>query len=113
MRIYDKNLNKISLSPKISKKADYLVTWLIDYYQIYSNDDTRMTLTYFTAKSYLFLYAFVWEKDKNDMFVYDIKVGRCSQSNEYMKHYEYQRSMPFIDIHPRSFRFNRFKTSFP
>ena len=30
---------------------------LIDYYQIYSNDDTGMTLTYFTAKSYLFPYA--------------------------------------------------------
>ena len=37
-----------------------------------------MTLTYFTAKSYLFPYAFVWEKDKNNMFVYDIKVGRLS-----------------------------------
>ena len=32
--------------------------------------------------------------------VYDIKVGRCSQLNEYMKLYEYPRSMPFIDLHP-------------
>ena len=86
---------------------------LIVFYQIYSNDDTGMTLTYFTAKSYLFPYAFVWEKDKNNIFVYDIKVGRCSQSNEYMKHYEYQRSRSFIDLHPRSLRFNPFKTSFP
>ena len=26
------------------------------------------------------------------IIVYDIKVGRCSQLNEYMKLYEYQRS---------------------
>ena len=36
--------------------------------------------------------------------VYDIKVGRCSQLNEYMKLYEYQRS--------RSFRVNIFKLLF-
>ena len=30
--------------------------------------------------------------------VYDIKVGRCSQLNEYMKFFEYQRS--FIDLGP-------------
>ena len=60
---------------------------LIDYYQIYSNDDTGMTLTYFTAKSYLFPYAFIRGTEKQ--IFYDIKVGRCSQSNEYMKHYEY------------------------
>ena len=28
--------------------------------------------------------------------VYDIKAGRCSQLNEYMKLYEYQRSRSFI-----------------
>ena len=32
--------------------------------------------------------------------VYDIKVGRCSQLNEYMKLYEYQRSRSFIDLVP-------------
>ena len=32
--------------------------------------------------------------------VYDIKVGRCSQLNEYMKLYEYQRSRSFIDLGP-------------
>ena len=32
--------------------------------------------------------------------VYDIKVGRCSQLNEYMKLYEYQRSRPLIDLGP-------------
>ena len=29
-----------------------------------------------------------------------IKVGRCSQLNEYMKPYEYQRSRSFIDLDP-------------
>ena len=32
--------------------------------------------------------------------VYDIKFGRCSQLNEYMKLYEYQRSRSFIDLGP-------------
>ena len=32
--------------------------------------------------------------------VCDIKVGRCSQINEYMKLYEYQRSRSFIDLGP-------------
>ena len=30
--------------------------------------------------------------------VYDVEVGRCSQLNEYMKLYEYQRSRSFIDL---------------
>ena len=71
-----------------------------------------MTLTYFTAKSYLFPYAFVLENDKNNIFVYDIKVGRCSQSNECMNHYEYHKSRTFIDLHLRSLRFNIFKFLF-
>ena len=32
--------------------------------------------------------------------VYDIKVDRCSQINEYMKLYEYQRLRSFIDLGP-------------
>ena len=32
--------------------------------------------------------------------LYDIKVGRCSQLNEYMKFHEYQRSRSFIDLGP-------------
>ena len=32
--------------------------------------------------------------------VCDIKVGRCSQLNEYMKLHEYQRSRSFIDLGP-------------
>ena len=59
-----------------------------EYCQVCSNDDTWLTLTYFTVP-----YAFVWEKVKIMGFseiivVYDIKVGRCSQLNDYMKFYE-------------------------
>ena len=32
--------------------------------------------------------------------VYDIKIGRCSQLNEYMKIYGYQRSRSFVDLGP-------------
>ena len=32
--------------------------------------------------------------------VYDIKVDRCSQLNDYMKLYEYQRSRSIIDLGP-------------
>ena len=53
----------------------------------------------------LSFYAFVWEKVKmmdfsETIVVYDIKVGRCSQLNEYMKLYEYQRSRSVIDLGP-------------
>ena len=34
------------------------------------------------------------------VLVCDIKVGKCSQLNEYMKLYEYQRSRSFIDLVP-------------
>ena len=57
--------------------------WVLVYYQICSNDDPELTLTYFTARSNLVPYAFVWEKGKTMDFsetivVYDVKVGRCS-----------------------------------
>ena len=52
-------------------------------YQVYSNYGPELTLTYFTARSNLVCYAFVWEKGKTMNFsenivVYDVKVGRCS-----------------------------------
>ena len=68
---------------------------VLKYYQVYSNDAVGLTLTYYTARTNFIPYAFVWEKVKTMDFsesvvVYDIKVGRCSQLNEYMKLYEYQ-----------------------
>ena len=38
--------------------------WTLEYYQICSNDDPGLTLTYFTARSNMVLYAFVREKGK-------------------------------------------------
>ena len=74
-------------------------------YQVGSNDDPGLTLTYFTARSNVVPYVFVCEKGKTMDFsetiiVYDIKVCRCSQLNAYMKLCEYQRSRSFIDLGP-------------
>ena len=90
---------------------------MLGYNQVCSNDDPELTLTYFTASSNLVPYAFVWEKGKTmdiseTVVVYGIKIGRCSQLNEYMKLYDYQRSRSFIDLGPRSLRFNIFNLLF-
>ena len=37
---------------------------VLKYYQMCSNDDPGFLLTYFTARSNLVPYAFVWEKGK-------------------------------------------------
>ena len=37
---------------------------VLKYYQVCSIDDPGLTLTYFTARSNLVPYAFVWEKGK-------------------------------------------------
>ena len=54
--------------------------WVLKYYQVCSNDDTGLTLTYFTARSNLVHYAFVWEKGKTKDFsetivVYNLKLA--------------------------------------
>ena len=51
-----------------------------EYYQVCSNDEPGLTLTYFTAMSNLVPYAFVWEKGKTMDFsetivIYDLKLG--------------------------------------
>ena len=66
-------------------------------------DAPGLILNNFTARSNLVPCAIVWEKGKTMDFsetivVYDIKVDRCTQQNEYMKLYEYQRSRSFIDL---------------
>ena len=42
--------------------------WLLEYYRVCSNDDPALTLTYFTPRSNLAPYAFVWEKGKQWIF---------------------------------------------
>ena len=76
---------------------------VLEYYQVYSNDDPGLTLTYYMARSNLVPHAFVWEKGKiidfsETIVVYDVKVGRFSQLNEYVNLYEYQRSRSFISF---------------
>ena len=46
----------------------------------------------------------------SETIVVYVKVGRCSQLNEYMNQYEYQWSRSFIDLGPRSliFTFSNF-----
>ena len=61
--------------------------WVLECYQVYSNDDPYVTLTYFTARSNLTPYAFVWGKGKtiefSETIVFnDINVGRFGQLNE-------------------------------
>ena len=61
---------------------------------ICSNDDPGVTLTYFTARSNLVTYAFLWDKVKTMDFsetnaACDLKVGRCRQLIEIMKVSEY------------------------
>ena len=38
--------------------------WVLEYYQVCSNDHPGFILSFFTARSNLVSYAFVWEKDK-------------------------------------------------
>ena len=46
--------------------------------------------------------------------VHDVKVGRCSQLNEYMKLYEYQRSRSMTDLGPNILvQYTCIQTSFP
>ena len=89
--------------------------WVLKYNQVCSNDDPGLTMIYFTTRSNLFPNAFVWKKGKTMYFsetvvVYDIKVGRFSQPNEYMNLYEYQMSRSFIES--KVTQIPHFQTSF-
>ena len=60
---------------------------VLKYYQIYSSDDPGLTLTYFTARSNLVPYAFVWEKGKTMDFsetivVYDLKLATDDRNDK-------------------------------
>ena len=61
--------------------------WVLKYYQVCSNDDPSLTLTYFTARSNLVSYAFVWEKGETKDFseiivVYDLKLATDDRSDK-------------------------------
>ena len=53
--------------------------WVLEYFQICSNNHPGLPVTYFTARSNLVPYAIVWEEGKTVGFsetivVYDVKV---------------------------------------
>ena len=61
--------------------------WVLEYYKVCSNDDPGLTLTYFTARSNLIPYAFVWEKGKTMDFsetivIYDLKLATDDRSDK-------------------------------
>ena len=60
---------------------------VLEYYQICSSDDPRLTLTYFTARSNLVPYAIVQEKGKTMDFsetiiVYNLKLATNDRSDK-------------------------------
>ena len=60
---------------------------VLEYYQVNSNDDPGLTLTYFMARSNLVPYAVVWEKGKTMDFsetivVCDLKLATDDRSDK-------------------------------
>ena len=60
---------------------------VLEYYQVYLNDDSGLTLTYFMSRSNLVSYAFEWEKEKTMDFsetivAYDLKLATDDQSDK-------------------------------
>ena len=61
--------------------------WVHKSYQVFSNDDLGLTLTYFTARSNLVHYAFVWEKCQTIDFsetivIYDLNLATDNRSDK-------------------------------
>ena len=60
---------------------------VLEYYQVCSNNDHGLTLTYFTARSNLVPYALVWQKGKTMDFsetivIYDLKLATDDRSDK-------------------------------
>ena len=59
---------------------------VLEYYQVCLNYDPGLTLFYFTARSNLVPYAFVWEKGKlhfsETIVVYDLKLATDYRSDK-------------------------------
>ena len=65
MPIYGKNLKKIFSGTKRPMTLKLgMQDWVLEYYQVCSNDypELTLTLTYLTARSNLVLYAFVGKR---------------------------------------------------
>ena len=64
MPIYGKKPLKILFSGTKQKADDLKLGmrhWLLEYYQICSNDDPGLTMTYFTARSNLVSFVLIWK----------------------------------------------------
>ena len=60
---------------------------VLKYYQACSNDDPRLTSTYFTARSNSVPYAFEWGKSKTmdfseSILVYDLKLATDDRNDQ-------------------------------
>ena len=86
-----------------NQKVDYLETWyllsanrllpnLFKWWHWYDLD-------LFYGKVIFVPLCFLWEKDKNNIFLYNIKVGRCSQTNDIKGQ---RHSLTFIQGHSGS-----------
>ena len=65
MPIYGKNMkNSFLWNPNVDDLEVCMQYRILEYYEVGSNDDHGLTLTYFTARSNLLHYDFVWEKVK-------------------------------------------------
>ena len=67
--------------------VDDLEHQVLEYYQVCSNNYPGLALTYFTARSNLVSYTFVWEKGKTMDFseaivVYDLKLATDDRSDK-------------------------------
>ena len=89
MPIYSKNLKKIFFAG--TKRPMFLKLgmqhWVLEYNQVCSNDDPGLFLAYFTARSNLVPYAFVWEKGKTmdvseTIVAYDLKLATDDKSDK-------------------------------
>ena len=61
--------------------------WVFEYYHVCSNDDPGLTLTYFTTRSNLVPYAFIWAKGKTmdiseTIVVCDLKLATDDRSDK-------------------------------
>ena len=61
--------------------------WVLEYYQVCSNDDPGLTLICFMARSNLVPHVFVWEKGKTMDFsetivIYDLKLATDDRSDK-------------------------------
>ena len=80
------HMTKAAAMPIYGKSLKNLLLWnhrVLEYYRVCSNDDHGLTLTYFTARSSLVPYTFLWEKGKTMIFletivVFDVEIGTCS-----------------------------------